>query len=99
MKRWVYTLIALNIVDMVSTLAAVKMGWATEANPLMRVLLDFSPWAFVAAKSVLGCLVPLLLLQSTAMVVFRAVKILTCAYAVLVAWHVINWIYAIRYLS
>lgn len=40
----------LSIVDAVSTLWGINLGLITEANPLMRLLLQVGPLVFVAVK-------------------------------------------------
>lgn len=42
----------LNVLDAGLTAAALRAGLATEGNPLMSALWDFSPYAFMGAKCV-----------------------------------------------
>lgn len=49
MKKLALFVVVLNIADALATLYAVA-GGAEEINPLMRALLDVSPWLFVAIK-------------------------------------------------
>lgn len=44
---------ALNAADAALTAWAVSKGY-TEANPLMRSLLSFGPWGFIAVKTAIG---------------------------------------------
>lgn len=48
-----YAVIILNLVDAIFTLVYVKMGMATEGNPLMDQVLGHSPVLFMLAKLVL----------------------------------------------
>ena len=47
---------ALNAADAALTLRITELGADLEANPLMRPLLEWSPWAFVAVKLAVGSL-------------------------------------------
>jgi hypothetical protein len=46
-------LLACNALDAAFTLCAIELGDATEANPLMSVLLDRGPLQFVVTKHIL----------------------------------------------
>lgn len=50
LTRGSQAIIAICLLDMVTTLILVKNGLATEFNPIMQVFLSISPFAFVLAK-------------------------------------------------
>jgi hypothetical protein len=89
---WFYaalTLLLCNVLDAAFTVAAVGSGDATEANPLMEVLLSRGALEFVVVKHVLVSLGVLLLWQRRAHRLARAG--LFCSvpiYSGLVTYHV-----------
>ncbi len=86
----VLALSVLNSLDAAFTAVFVRQGLATEANPLMAVLLASSPALFVTVKLALvnGGALCLWMLRRTAMagVALRASVV---AYAMVVAWHLL----------
>jgi hypothetical protein len=82
------TLLCLNVVDGLCTLAFVEMGVASEANPLMRAAYEISPLSFMAVKLVVvntGVLV--LAWQQAARLARLALNAAAVLYAVIVVWH------------
>ncbi len=61
LKGVVASIIVLNALDGILTIIWVESGMATEANPLMDVLLSKSPVLFICVKMLLVCLGVILL--------------------------------------
>jgi hypothetical protein len=57
------TIMVLNLIDGLATLIWVLTNRATEANPLMAILVEFHPVAFIALKVMLVNLGAVLLLR------------------------------------
>ena len=53
LSRLVIAALVLNIADALCTMGAVSTGLATEANPLMAMLINISPTLFLVAKVVM----------------------------------------------
>jgi len=83
--------ICLNLLDAVLTLSEIHFGIATEANPLMKALIDYNPALFILGKTALVgfCLGILYMLRKhrQAHLGLRAVGII---YSALIGWHVIG---------
>lgn len=92
-----YFLVGLNVVDAASTHAALKLGWAYEANPIMAAAWDHSPLTFWLAK-LLMIVLSLTLLSYTAKDRARALAITVCSavYVFILSVHLAGWI---QYLS
>ncbi len=77
-----------NALDALFTTAFLELGWATEANPLMRWLYDGSPALFLTAK-LLGVNLGIALLwsQGHRRLGRYALQGCTWAYLALLAWH------------
>lgn len=85
---FVLALSVLNSLDAAFTATFVRLGMASEANPLMAVLIASSPPLFVGVKLVLvngGALCLWLLRQSR--VARIALRTCVLAYAAVVAYH------------
>jgi hypothetical protein len=54
--KGVLLVFVLNTIDAIATAVFVHKGWAREANPLMKHLLDYSTWLFITVKLVVGLL-------------------------------------------
>lgn len=54
-KKICYFLSFLNIVDALSTIYLIGIGWGREVNPVMEFLLSKSYWLFLACKLLLSC--------------------------------------------
>jgi hypothetical protein len=88
LKGVVGSLLVLNMLDGVLTIAWVNLGRATEMNPLMDVLLSTHPVLFMAIKLLLVCLGVLLLwryrTKTTAIV---SIYLCFVAYAGVLLYH------------
>ena len=94
--NWMTILLAvtiiLNLFDAVSTLLAVQLGSATEANPLMAHLLQRSAVLFMFAKlSLVSCGVALLYRWRHLRLARMGTVVATVAYAAVIAIHVNGW--------
>ena len=82
------TLLCLNVMDGLFTLAFIELGMASEANPLMRAAYDVSPLSFMAVKLVVvNAGVLLLTWQRAARVARLALRCAVVLYAMIVVWH------------
>lgn len=82
------TLLILNLLDGLFTLAFLQLGVAQEANPVMRAAYELSPMSFMALKLLVVNLgVVVLALHRESKVARLALKIATAVYAVIVTWH------------
>lgn len=52
-RRWIAALWLLNVIDGFSTFFALATGLVKEANPLMRLVYDADPIAFLGVKTVI----------------------------------------------
>jgi hypothetical protein len=83
------TLLLCNVLDAAFTLCAVQGGYATEANPLMAVLLTRDPLHFVLIKHMVVSMALVLLWQMRWHRLARLGLWTTApAYSVLLAYHV-----------
>jgi hypothetical protein len=87
---------ACNIIDAVSTLAAIDLGWAYEANPLMAMLIAKSHYGFLILK----CAVSILMAATSLWTRYEAIRIAVLVFAIeyglLVAYHAAMWITVLR---
>jgi hypothetical protein len=82
------TLLFLNLVDGLFTLAFLQLGIAEEANPIMRLAYEASPLGFMAVKlGLVNAGVLVLALHGAARLARVALKAATFLYAVIVVWH------------
>jgi hypothetical protein len=84
-------LVWLCLADGVLTLIALHLGLAVELNPLMRMLIAFSPSVFVAVKVTLGAFLSWRLPQHSPAVLFALIGV----YAIVVtytAWGLLGGI-------
>ena len=82
------TLLFLNLLDGLFTLAFLQLGYADEANPLMRAAYDASPLGFMFLKlAVVNAGVLLLATYSASRLAALAQKVALAVYAVIVTWH------------
>lgn len=96
MRHWIRLLVVLNLVDLVSTFISVcVLGIATEANPLMKACIDTHPLVFVLVKTVLGCVVPIVLYPrlSTSVPGRIGVMVAVWIYVVLALTHLYQWVF------
>jgi hypothetical protein len=82
------TLLFLNLLDGLFTLAFLQLGYAEEANPLMRAVYDASPVSFMLVKlAIVSAGVLLLAVYSASRLARLAQKLALAVYAVIVTWH------------
>ena len=86
----VQAVVVLNLLDAVLTLIWVQLGVATEANLLLHGVLERSAVLFMVVKLALVSLGIVLLWRQRAhpLAVF-GIALVFCAYAVLLAYHVV----------
>ena len=78
----------LMLADAISTLGLLRVGLASEGNPLMVGLVGI-PWAFLVIKGALGFLADIVLPRMGWLVTYRLLWII---YAVLCLYHGMGWI-------
>lgn len=82
------TLLFLNLLDGLFTLAYLQFGVAEEANPVMRAAYEVSPMWFMAVKLfVVNAGVLVLSTYQQTRIAQVALKIAVGLYAVIVTWH------------
>ncbi len=82
------TLIVLNMLDGVLTIAWINFGRATEINPLMDVLISTHPVLFIAIKMLLVCLgVSLLWRYRTQTPAIVSIYLCCMAYTFVLLYH------------
>lgn len=88
LKGVVASIIVLNALDGILTIVWVESGIATEANPLMAILLSTSPVLFMCVKMLLVCLGIIVLWRLRAKV-FALASIYLCfmAYSLVFFYH------------
>ena len=74
--------VALNLADAGITLALVRLGAATEGNPVMAAALDLGPAAFLLVKALGAGLGALVAARRP-----RALRVLCGVFALIVAWN------------
>ena len=89
----VASLILLNAVDGVMTIAWIESGRATEINPLMGLLISIHPVLFMTIKMLRGCL-GVLLLWRFRYKTLAVVSLYLCftTYAILILYHGVGWV-------
>lgn len=96
MKRWVWALMFLNVLDCIFTLLLVGYDLGYEYNPIVRAILEIHPFLFVSAKMCVVFLAASLLDEQDRRY-YRATIVLTFIYAAIVGTQlgfVIQWIFA-----
>lgn len=84
--RYPIALMLLMLTDAVSTLGMLKGGLATEANPLMALVIGWSWAGFVIGKGSLGFLAGLGLMRSP-----KASRVVAILYVCVLLWHILGW--------
>lgn len=80
--------LALNIVDVWCTVLWVRMGIASEANPLLAPLLEHSDWSFITVKMGVVCAGLGFLWQHRDIALVRiGLAVCTAVYASLALYH------------
>jgi hypothetical protein len=83
------TLLLCNLLDALFTVVAVQGGYATEANPLMAVLLEHDPLVFVLVKHLVVSIGLIVLWRMRWHKLARVgLWTATPAYSLLLAYHV-----------
>jgi len=84
-------ILCLNLLDAILTLTEIHFGIATEANPMMKALIDLSPALFVIGKTMLvgGCLGVLYLLRKHRQA-HSGVRFVGIIYSLLIGWHMLG---------
>lgn len=92
MSRYIVALWILNLIDAISTMVAIRSGWAAELNPLLELLIVYDPIAFVVIKMlfITTCLFVLWKYKKNR-VVEIATPIIAAIYAALIMWHAFLW--------
>jgi len=85
--RYPIALALLMLADAASTIGMLHLGMASEANPLMAVMITYSTCGFVAGKGILGFMAGLVLRHNP-----KAARIAALLYVCLILWHIIGWI-------
>lgn len=84
--RYPVILMLLMLADAVSTLALLKSGLATEANPLMALVIGWSYIGFVIGKGCIGFMAGIVLRHSP-----KAARVVALLYVCVLFWHIIGW--------
>jgi len=84
--RYPIALMLLMLADAGSTIGMLRVGAATEANPLMAVLITYSWFGFLAGKGVLGFMAGLVLKHDP-----KAARVVALLYVCLILWHIVGW--------
>ena len=85
--RYAVALMFLMLADAVSTLGLLRCGLATEANPLMALVIGWSWIGFVVGKGALGFLAGLVLMRSP-----KAARVVALLYVCILLWHIVGWV-------
>src|SRR5690349_16913549 len=81
-------LLVLNLLDALFTLTFIELGWAQEANPVMRFAYELSPLTFVAVKLLTVNMGVLILSRyRDSPMAHVALKMGLALYVVIVTWH------------
>lgn len=82
----------LNLIDTLSTILAIRDGWAMEANPITDFFIGIDPIIFVVFKVsfVTICILMLWVFKGNR-IVKRLTPWITIVYSVLVVWHIVLW--------
>lgn len=59
-KKLLITFNVLNIIDAISTFLALRTGIGYEANPIMRAVINKSPYLFLAVKALVSVIFTIL---------------------------------------
>lgn len=91
-KKWVLVLLAVNLLDAVTTVIGLSGGIAKEMNPLMAWVWAASPALFLTFKMLIPLvLLHLLVLRSTnASHTLRAIRALVVIFSITVLWNAGN---------
>ena len=84
--RYPIALMLLMLTDALSTLAMLKGGLATEANPLMALVIGWSWVGFLLGKGALGLMAGLMLRHSP-----KAARVVALLYVCVLLWHILGW--------
>ena len=86
-RRWTWILIfnLFNIMDAILTVYGVTKAGATELNPLMSQLLDFSIIYFFGIKLIIGILASIYFIKFSRS---KLVKIITILFGIVVCWNI-----------
>lgn len=84
--RYPIALMLLMLADALSTLAMVQGGLATEANPLMFLVLGWSYIGFVVGKGILGFMAGIVLRHNP-----KTARIVALLYVCILLWHILGW--------
>jgi len=101
--RWITALLGLtlvfNLIDLVSTVTFVTLGYAEEANPLMASLLELGAPVFAAAKIAMVSVGVYVLWRFRHLAVARAGSVaVSAAYGALMLYHA-RWAEVVMSLS
>ena len=90
---WIIILWVLNLIDAISTHAALQIGWAREVNPFMAYLYAKDPLLFFAYKIVIGSIGCMCFskIKKNKFMNYVVVAI-TISYSMLIYWHGLLWI-------
>lgn len=92
MASRILLIIILSAADAWFTLHAVLDGRATEANPLMRTLLEHHAWTFISVKMLLTLLgVTILWRNKNRQLARQASWLAAACYCLLTAYHLLGW--------
>lgn len=85
--RYPIVLMLLMLADAVSTLLLLKGGLATEANPLMALVIGWSWVGFILGKGCLGFMAGLMLRR-----ISKAARLVALLYVCVLLWHIVCWL-------
>lgn len=88
--RYPIALMLLMLADAISTVGMLRLGIATEANPLMDWAIGISTFGFLVGKGVVGLLAGFAL--ATCPRASFARKALLLVMVGLILWHIVGWV-------
>jgi hypothetical protein len=93
MRIWLTALVVFNLLDAISTIVGIELGYFYEANPAAAWLISVSPLVFLAVKVLVSVPLVAVCIRKTQLgpVFSLALKCLTVLYGILICWHIFGW--------